>query len=136
MQSHISHKLLILQVAITSPLVGFSADMYQWTDPDTGRLKLGDRPPLTGVPFTVIEDPNKPDATNYNKNYVCGQERRPISIGMTARQVQEAWGRPRDINTTINAYGRSEQWVYRCGVHRHLVSYLYLDDGILTSIQD
>lgn len=52
-------------------------------------------------------------------------------IGMTTDQVlnKTNWGKPKDINTTINAYGKFEQWVYG------LSQYLYFTDGKLTSIQ-
>lgn len=53
------------------------------------------------------------------------------SIGMTAEEVKNSrWGKPDDINRTITAYGVSEQWVY------DIYGYVYLDDGIVTAIQD
>ena len=52
-----------------------------------------------------------------------------VSVGMTASQVfSSCWGKPRRVNTTITARGKHEQWVYGGG-------YLYLDDGVVTSIQ-
>jgi hypothetical protein len=52
------------------------------------------------------------------------------SIGMTAEQIlQSTWGKPKKINVTINASGRHEQWVYSG------FQYLYVDNGVLTSIQ-
>lgn len=54
-----------------------------------------------------------------------------VSIGMTKeRVIQSSWGKPEKINSTTNAYGTREQWVYR----GH--SYLYFQDGILTTIQN
>lgn len=54
-----------------------------------------------------------------------------VSIGMTAERVRlSMWGKPQRINTTTNAYGVREQWVYGGG------NYLYFQDGILTSIQN
>ena len=46
-------------------------------------------------------------------------------IGMTQQQVlnDTNWGKPKYVNTTINAYGRSEQWVY--GTYQ----YLYFKNG-------
>jgi hypothetical protein len=35
-----------------------------------------------------------------------------ISIGMTADEVLERWGKPLDVNKTITEHGVSEQWVY------------------------
>lgn len=58
------------------------------------------------------------------------KRKRGASIGMTAEQVlQSTWGKPKKINVTINAGGRHEQWVYPG------FQYLYVDNGVLTSIQ-
>ena len=55
-----------------------------------------------------------------------------VSIGMTAERVlQSNWGKPTQINRTTTSHGTREQWVYR-GQR----SYLYFEDGILTSIQN
>lgn len=50
---------------------------------------------------------------------------------MTTSQVlyESNWGKPKDINTTIDAHGKFEQWVYGLG------QYLYFTNGKLTSIQ-
>lgn len=51
-------------------------------------------------------------------------------IGMTAEEVRNStWGDPQDINTTITAYHTTEQWCYSNN------RYVYLEDGIVTSIQ-
>jgi len=53
-----------------------------------------------------------------------------VSIGMTADQVlASCWGRPQHRNVTYSTKGSLEQWVYGIG------SYVYLEDGIVTSIQ-
>lgn len=57
---------------------------------------------------------------------------RKVRIGMTREQAAAAWGKPRDINRTTNAYGVSEQWCYG----EIPSSFLYFDDGILTSVQN
>ena len=52
-------------------------------------------------------------------------------IGMTAAEVRRStWGEPYNINRTTTAYGVHEQWCY------HNYKYIYLDDGIVTAIQD
>jgi hypothetical protein len=53
-----------------------------------------------------------------------------VYIGMNKEQAIASWGKPDDINTTITAYGRHEQWCYDGG------SYLYFDKGVLTTIQN
>mgnify|MGYP003600934830 CR=1 FL=1 len=54
-----------------------------------------------------------------------------LRIGMSTDQVlhNSNWGKPDDINTTINSYGKFEQWIYGRG------KYLYFTNGKLTSIQ-
>lgn len=53
------------------------------------------------------------------------------AIGMTADEVKEStWGSPNKINKTTTIYGVHEQWVYSNN------KYIYLDDGIVSSIQE
>lgn len=56
-----------------------------------------------------------------------------LYIGMTDAEVlaTSKWNKPDDINRTINAYGTSEQWIYD-----DFDTYLYFDDGRLTTIQE
>ena len=68
--------------------------------------------------------------------HICNEiADRKVEIGMTTEQTVAAWGRPRDINRTVTASSTSEQWIYRC---EDCIegSYLYFDDGIMTSFQD
>lgn len=53
-----------------------------------------------------------------------------VRIGFSKAMCKEAWGEPEDINTTRGSWGVHEQWVYRDG------SYLYFENGKLTSIQN
>ena len=53
-----------------------------------------------------------------------------ISIGMTADQVVLSWGLPSDINRTMYKHGTHEQWIY------NRKNYVYLDNGIVTAIQN
>lgn len=57
-------------------------------------------------------------------------QNRDVFIGMSKGDAELAWGKPEDINRTINRYSTHEQWCYSGN------RYLYFDDGILTSIQD
>jgi hypothetical protein len=52
-----------------------------------------------------------------------------IRIGMTAAQVEMAWGEPERVHETVTAAGTREQWAYGSG------TYLYFTDGKLTAIQ-
>lgn len=55
-----------------------------------------------------------------------------VRIGMTPNDVinNTSWGKPKSVNRTITAYGRSEQWVYGSS------NYLYFVNGTLTTIQN
>lgn len=48
---------------------------------------------------------------------------------MTTEHCRAAWGSPDDINRSVGSFGPHEQWV--CGS-----TYLYFEDGVLTSFQD
>ena len=52
-----------------------------------------------------------------------------VRIGWSKDKCKESWGEPDDINTSIGSWGRYEQWCYPN-------SYLYFENGILTSIQN
>lgn len=54
-----------------------------------------------------------------------------VKIGMTKEQVLKSnWGKPESVNTTTNAGGVREQWVYGGR------NYLYFTNGVLTGIQN
>jgi len=54
-----------------------------------------------------------------------------VRIGMTkAEALASCWGKPSKINTTTTATRTHEQWVYGSR------SYLYFDNGILSTIQN
>lgn len=82
----------------------------------------------------VRADEEKTTALNLKK--LDAEEKREakkkgISIGMgKAQVVASSWGKPQSINTTTSAYGNREQWVYASR------SYLYFENGILTTIQN
>ena len=54
-----------------------------------------------------------------------------VRIGMSQKQVlASSWGKPEHVNRTISVTGITEQWVYSSK------SYLYFQDGLLTTIQN
>lgn len=62
---------------------------------------------------------------------INNNSRKEPSIGMTADEVKlSTWGKPTTINRTTTEYGVSEQWVYGTK------GYIYLENGIVTAIQD
>jgi len=53
-----------------------------------------------------------------------------VTVGMSAAQIMKScWGKPRSVNETLTGTRKHEQWIYGDG------QYLYLDNGVLTSIQ-
>lgn len=58
--------------------------------------------------------------------------RKKPSIGMTEAQVEQStWGYPTKVNKTHTSSGTHEQWVYR-----GTGGYIYLRNGIVTTIQE
>lgn len=57
-------------------------------------------------------------------------EKGQVHVGMSKCGAIAGWGRPRDVNSTTNARGTREQWVYGGG------NYLYFEGNLLTSIQN
>jgi hypothetical protein len=60
---------------------------------------------------------------------------RPV-IGMTSEQVRNLCGYPQKNNRTTTKYGASEQWVYSTYTNKCSGIYVYVDNGIVTAIQD
>lgn len=52
-----------------------------------------------------------------------------LALGMSDQQARASWGAPEKINRTVNVQGVHEQWIYES-------TYVYFDDGVLTSWQD
>ena len=52
-----------------------------------------------------------------------------VKLGMRTDEVIASWGYPEDIHRTVGSWGVHEQWVYGR-------TYLYFEDGLLTSWQD
>jgi hypothetical protein len=54
-----------------------------------------------------------------------------VRIGMSREDaLASTWGKPKSINTTTTTRGTKEQWVYGGG------SYLYFENGVLTTVQN
>ncbi len=53
-----------------------------------------------------------------------------VFIGMTAEQATMSWGKPKEVNRTVGASGKREQWVYGDK------SYLYIENGQVAGLQN
>lgn len=68
------------------------------------------------------------DESTKSKYYPIGSD---PEIGMSETDVKlSSWGSPDSINKTTTEYGVSEQWIYGNG------RYIYLEDGVVTAIQE
>lgn len=56
-----------------------------------------------------------------------------VAVGMPEEFVRRSWGDPDRINRSTRDSGTSEQWVYRRD--RERTQYIYLKEGVVTSIQ-
>ncbi len=83
--------------------------------------------PLMLAEVDIVEQ--RARAAERDHNFTDLAKQKTVAIGMEPRHVELAWGRPRDINRTIGNGYVHEQWVYGGG------RYVYIDDGIVTSIQ-
>jgi len=59
-----------------------------------------------------------------------------VFIGMTKEEILRSVGSPSIINQTITGGGTREQWIYGLYSTETKPTYLYLDNGILTGIQN
>ena len=66
---------------------------------------------------------------DWDRQYCDAIVKHKVMTGMNPKQVRTAWGRPETINRTVIPGHTTEQWVYGS-------TYLYFDDGVLTSWQD
>ena len=64
-------------------------------------------------------------------------ENQEFYTGMKKEDTRASWGHPHTINRSVGQYGIHEQWVYcKYGDCISGATYVYFDDGILTSWQD
>lgn len=95
---------------------------YHATNTDPEKCKKIDLPGITSIP-----SPQKVNAAQRKARQAKGG----VFLGMTKEQALASnWGRPQRINSTHNARGVHEQWVYGNG------NYLYFYNGILESFQN
>ena len=76
----------------------------------------------------LTKDPRK--THHWTKKVWDAIEGGKVFIGMTSDQAKFSWGLPDNINRTHTGSRVHEQWVYSSG------SYLYFENGLLTSIQN
>lgn len=83
------------------------------------------------VLFTTEPTPEK---LNISKTEFELIQQSRVVIGMSEFGVNLSWGSPDNINRTSTASGTSKQLVYDPG--RSYTKYVYVDNGVVTAIQD
>jgi outer membrane protein assembly factor BamE (lipoprotein component of BamABCDE complex) len=76
-----------------------------------GRVTYSDRPCGTSAAKVVIEDaptPKDADALTLQQQANLGR----IAVGMTARQVEQVWGKPAELASEKDTTGTTERWIY------------------------
>ena len=75
------------------------------------------------------------ESTETTQRIIDAVYEKKIFIGMPVAFVRFSWGEPTDVNRSSNGTASSEQWVYRS---RGEVkgSYVYLEEGVVSSIQN
>lgn len=145
---------LIALLAVLS-MAAVGGQMYEWRDPTTGRLMLGDKPPgdvkywpegsrksgqQSGTSEEELEAMRKKilAAQEERRSLVCNGDRdvKGIKIGMSADEAVFCAGQPpTKINTMKGAAYTHEQWIYRYYILTYETVYLYFDNGVLRTIQ-
>lgn len=149
-----SSMLMILLVSLSMSALG--RQMYEWRDPATGRLVLGDKPP-SGVKYweegerspgelvPKLAKPKPPASTteafkiDYEemKNEVQRNlelfRKAQNSLGISQEEFLKERRPPNKINTTVVRGMKKEQWVYDQGYGKE---YYYFTNGILEGVQN
>ncbi len=81
--------------------------------------------------IALYREDNNETSSESNTSTGDSDEKKEPYIGMSAFDAEYncTWGRPADKNITTTEYGTSEQWVYGG-------RYIYIDDGVVTAIQE
>lgn len=78
----------------------------------------------------VAEHATQEQASKHRQEVIdAAIAKRRVIVGMSSGEARQAWGEPQSINRTVSGRSVHEQWVYGIG------SYLYIEDGRLTSYQ-
>jgi hypothetical protein len=94
-------------------------------------VEFTDRPCTSGESRSVAVPPPTPPEEQARINLQAEANMGRLAVGMAPAQVEQAWGKPKSVNTDIRSDGKHEQWVFaRDGED----AYVYLLNGRVTSI--
>jgi hypothetical protein len=120
--------LILIAAALMSTHTG--ADVFRCTNA-AGKVEFTDRPCTSGESRSVAVPPPIARDEQVRINLQAEANMGRLAVGMAPAQVEQAWGRPKSVNTDIRSDGKHEQWVYaRDGDD----AYVYFLNGRVTSI--
>lgn len=124
--------IFIFVAALALPATSTAAFKCESAD---GKVMFTDQPcPSNHKSESIsIKKKEKSTYTSLPSNCSSYEVAEKVSIGMAEAKAYDACGYPDDINRTQTAYGVQEQWVY--GTFPR-TSYVYIENGVVTSIQD
>ena len=134
-------KIIILAITLALPSASFASEVFTCTV--NGKTVFQGKPcagskALTEKVSQAKANEKAKELAKYRYEVEMRERssRKEPRIGMSAdAAINSSWGYPDDVNKTVNAYGVSEQWVYR-GLGYSKGRYLYFKNGILTSMQE
>ena len=134
-------KIIILAMLLALPSASFASEVFTCTV--NGKTVFQGKPcagskALTEKVSQAKANEKAKELAKYRYEVEMRERssRKEPGIGMSAdAAINSSWGYPDDVNKTVNAYGVSEQWVYR-GLGYSKGRYLYFKNGILTSMQE
>ena len=134
-------KIIILAMLLALPSASFASEVFTCTV--NGKTVFQGKPcagskALTEKVSQAKANEKAKELAKYRYEVEMRERssRKEPRIGMSAdAAINSSWGYPDDVNKTVNAYGVSEQWVYR-GLGYSKGRYLYFKNGILTSMQE
>ena len=134
-------KIIILAMLLALPSASFASEVFTCTV--NGKTVFQGKPcagskALTEKVSQAKANEKAKELAKYRYEVEMRERssRKEPRIGMSAdAAINSSWGYPDDVNKTVNAYGVSEQWVYRGGGYSK-GRYLYFKNGILTSMQE
>ena len=134
-------KIIILAMLLALPSASFASEVFTCTV--NGKTGFQGKPcagskALTEKVSQAKANEKAKELAKYRYEVEMRERssRKEPRIGMSAdAAINSSWGYPDDVNKTVNAYGVSEQWVYR-GLGYSKGRYLYFKNGILTSMQE
>jgi len=92
-------------------------------------LSVAIAPPV----MTVVEIRGQfPELSDEQCQQIAGGQ---VWLGMTYEMAEASWGKPVDVNLSVDVWGQHAQCVYRIGDYYSTTKYLYFENGYLTSWQ-